>query len=217
MKKASIIIILLFSIKVLNSCIGDCNCPEVTILNFTINSLELTLLDNSEHWTQSADSNENFHPKAFGFQIELRDTSIQDEFLYMSHHYNPNPSFGFSTAFATSCYCDYYDYQVSQYIDSISVISLLDFSNDTPAGTNISNILLAKQSNDYGGGLYNSLCDLIENINSEPLISSPNIEFHLYLAEAPEYAKGQFKINIHLNDGATVSRISPMINFLQDE
>lgn len=190
----------------------DCNCPEKTIVDFSINNIGIQLLDNAGNWNNRADSTQTFSPKAIAFQIILSDTALGDEYLYMSSLVKPIRLFAFKQSFAFSCDCDFYDYYYDNKIDSIEIRTVFDYSPNRIAGSNVSAIVLSASDNIPSDNLYLTKCNLIEIINQSDIINDPSISFSLFLTEEAQNELAQFEIIIHLLNGESVHKLSPIIH-----
>lgn len=189
-----------------------CDCPEKTVIDFNINTVGIQLLHNSGNWDSRTDSTQTISPKAVAFQVTLSDTSLSEEYLYMSHLAKSIKILAFKQSYAFSCDCDFYDYYYDNKIDSIEVKTIFDYSPSRLAGSNISDIILSTSDNIPSSNLYLTNCHLIEKINQSDIINEPRIDFSLFLTEEAHNNLAQFEIIIHLANGGSVHKLSPIIN-----
>jgi len=206
MRKSLLILLLLFILRVIVSC--TCNCPEKEFIDFNCSIVQLEIRDNSGAYEVHADTTQILPAEAIGFHFWLYDT------LEMNYYYAQNAvfNFGFNTASAFSCDCDFYDYKQVKQLNNIEVITRLNFSDEYPSGSNVSNLFLGRINNWGMNELYKTPCDIIDYYQLNEVLDNPSISFSLYLTEAAKNDSLQLEFLFHFNNNTYLSKVSPVLS-----
>lgn len=123
-KKVILILVVLFSIQVLISCIF-CDCQDPETYEITYNSVDVTALNTSGFTDQEI--TDSVYKNAFGLLV-----AMNSDFTLI-HAVSPNFTLGFSTVMACSCNENTYNYP-----DPLNNINIFVVDTDTDERTNIS-------------------------------------------------------------------------------
>lgn len=123
-KKVILILVVLFSIQVLISCIF-CDCQDPETYEITYTSVNVTALNTSGFTDQEV--TDSIYKNAFGLLV-----AMNSDFTLM-HTVSPNFTLGFSTVMACSCEEDTYIYP-----DPLTNINIYVVDTDTNEKINVS-------------------------------------------------------------------------------
>ncbi len=193
-KKVIIILIFVFILRTLSSCIFNCNCSN-DVLYFDFNKIELTNLDNSQTYAVSTQSDTMIN-KAVAFEVRI----FNDELS--AHNYCPQKLFAYNSAYAWSCDCSPL-LLPNNGIEKISIKTVFDINTQIKSGSEITNRFLTK--NNQTDELYIPTNEIHSKKNTETYYHSAEEKFNLYLKDEVKNNKAQFIINVYLKNDTILS------------
>jgi hypothetical protein len=99
-------------------------------------------------------------------------------------------------------------------IESISIISLFDISDDIPANTDVtSNFCYSFENYSVPGDLYLSW-DQLKEILNDWSYNNKTVSFDLFFKENIQAGSAQFEISLGLSDGSTLHATTALIHLL---
>jgi hypothetical protein len=190
-KKVILILVVLFSIQVLISCIF-CDCPDPETFNISYSSVEVTAM-NTAGFSPTAVT-DSVYKNAFGLLVYMNSdyTLIQTA--------TPNFTLGFSTV--TACSCDENTYL---YPDPLSYMNVFVVNTDTDERTDVTENF--KIQSYYYDGLINLNEFFSERENWYDGFQFELVDFNSIPSSAI------FVVEAHLLSGIMLSRETQQINF----
>lgn len=123
-KKVILILVVLFSIQVLISCIF-CDCQDPETYEITYTSVNVTAMNTAGFTDQEV--TDSIYKNAFGLSVYMNSN------FTLMHAVSPNFTLGFSTVIACSCFEDTYIYP-----DPLNNINIFVVDTDTNEKINVS-------------------------------------------------------------------------------
>lgn len=207
--KALNIVVIIALIKTVQSCIFfmDCECSD-EIFHYSINSVEITNIDNSQTYPISTDENV-MHRAAVAFNVRISDTTHAE---YYACKQPLKIVVGFSTAQAWSCDCPM-NYLPDATIQSFKIHTVFDINDTIKAGADVSKLFLAMNRFNYSDDLYHEVNDMVNKVNITTN-DSPDISFKMFLKVPVDNNQAEFTIDITLSNGAQISKSTNTISII---
>ena len=149
---------------------------------------------------------DTLYSKAVAFSLKVADTSHS----YASNYDYFKKAFSFKQAYATSIS---FSYIPSESVESVTIYSLFDINTSIKTGDVINDYLLyiSVQNN----GLYDNFDKIYANFNGEQ--NSMFAIATLVLRTEVENTMAQFKAEVVLDDGNTLTTTSPIFTIIPSE
>lgn len=197
--KSGILISLFFLIRLAFSC---CNCPEQPA-SFQFDALIISNLDNAT-WTAQHTDTRQMEAAAVAFEIALSDTAFRPPPELAQ---NWRPSLPAARAMEP-CWCPFHFY-LKQEINRFTILTLLDFSPDRPAGSEIAGSFVWQVGWNH---LYHSIDSLLPNLN-EPFYGDlgPSKTYQLFCMDSVQNDSLQLVFQFHYANGEILSDTSDLI------
>lgn len=203
--------IILFSLLALVAC-DKCDCggnPYRSELEY--NSINVVSIDNSDRHTSFLNSRDSIPRKAIALKIELEDTVYREWTVVET---TSNTSCRNSWGVPVELHCDWFGpiYHLTNKMAAIRVITRYDYSEEYPAGTEITDLFLAYyNTHEFETvGLYCEIDSAINHFNTSPWARDP-IELYLALANAVQADSLLFDVAIEFEDNSELATQSEVI------
>lgn len=196
--------IVFFSAFIFYGCV--CNQP---VIQYNLDSLCINNINNSENYPTITESN-SMHSSAVAFSISLTDTSQYWPYYSSSVQ---RASFGYVSANATTVDCDPY-FVANQKIVDVTIVTLYDLNSVILAGTNVTNLFLARSNSSYDGVMYSSFENLLTKLNSQSTFQ-PRINFNVFLKPPINNSVARFIFSVSLSDGTHLCDTTSLITIIQ--
>jgi hypothetical protein len=184
-----------------------CNQP---VIQYNLDSLCINNLNNSETFPIIPESN-SMHSSAVAFSITLSDTN--QYWPYYSSNVQ-RASLGYASAKATSMDCDPY-FVANQKIVDVTIVTIYDLNAVILAGTNVTNLFLARSNSSYDGVMYSSFENLLTKLNSQST-NQPQVSFNVFLKPPIINTMAQFIFSVSLSDGNHLCDTTKLIAIIQN-
>jgi len=204
-KKSSIVLISVVTIRILSSCIGlfggDC---DSNVIYYDIDHMQIEGIDNSGEYT-IYEEKDTMKSAAVAFKV-----NIEADSLYYLAEVKNTAIFGFSQAKAWEC--ETY-YKANQDITGIKITTVFDISSRIPANSDISKDILFNADNNDIGKLYSNFEDIKSYLNkTENYIGNV---FYIFYKNAVQNDSVQFVVELSLSDGRAIVDTSNVIRIVR--
>lgn len=188
--KALVIITAVFLIKLTFSC---CNCTE-QVAEYQYDNLLISNLNNSE-WSANLTDYNAMEAAAIAFEMKLVDSSFRPP-IDMARAQLPKLT---SAMAMQPCECPFHLFLRNE-IDSLSIITLRDFSKDVPAGTDIIKSFVWQVDHNH---MYNSIDSLLAKMNESYYDYSvePERAYELFCRDSVESDSLQLVFRLKYSNG----------------
>ncbi|MGF7138770.1 hypothetical protein [Roseimarinus sediminis] len=201
-------------LRLVSGCIFRCSCPETEVVDITYNKALISGIDNSDGYTWYHQLADSIPAGAIGFNIVLCDSNYFENpayyFVQNKAYFQPFIKGAYAMQ---ECICNQYDFKAEDGIRTLSISTRYDFSDDYPAGSDLTHLLVALVPN-YPvdlQGMYLSFDELLEWLQKLDVLDLPETEMDLFLKEAPTNDSLQLVFSFEFDDASCLAASSPVI------
>ena len=200
-------------LKLMAGCIFEkCSCPTPEELDLNFNKAIINSVNNSDGYIDRNPEADTIPSKAIGFKIRLTDSTYYEnpEYNMYAHAFQRHLSF-FNEAQAMDCRCQYFEYKPIKNLSLIHVKTLLNFSPDYMAGSDMTDLFVGYINNYSAQGLYSTLADVIDYYGVKDKLYNPTIDFSLFLKQASTTDSLQFEITFEFDDNSYLTDTTSVV------
>ncbi|MDZ7633207.1 MAG: hypothetical protein U5L72_01675 [Bacteroidales bacterium] len=196
--KSAIIILLLFALRIIQSC----SCPDNPHY-FDFDLLTVSNLDNSRDYVRSNET-DTMYSASVAFEMRIAG----------SRAFALNPKSNFSLGFteATAMEECPIRFVPNQQITKITIRTLEAISSEIPENTDVTTLFLGLVPYTSSGYMYEPIENMYNRINQQSFYDNATATLQLFCKENIQYPKAQFEISVDLSDGRTLTAITNLIH-----
>lgn len=200
--KVFAIALLIFSLKLVSSCIWNAGSYEIDI---AYNKLVVEGVDNSD-WMMQYNINGKLYSEAVALKLALQDTNRNYYCSSETTLQNLIAGLAFTQAFADQ---PVEIFKPVNNVEEINIYTLYDMKPYFNAGEEISDSVMCPAG--YGFNLYEPLNKVVSKINQ----TNPECSFTCVLKNKINNTEARFKVDVVLSDGSTLSDTTEIFTILE--